>query len=132
MMEVSFTRLVWKDALLVRSLLYIAAIAILVANLSIAVSCHFNPIDSRDSVFYANTFWILIPCLVAFGTPAMLIGTEQESGTLAWLRTLPIPLRNVIYSKLLVAFFSLALTWTLSSIVRFGFNFNFLRLGVGR
>jgi len=128
MMEVSFTRLVWKDALLVRSLLYIAASMIVVANLAIAVSHHLNPIGFPDWDSFAGAVWMLIPCLVAFGAPAMLIGTEQESGTLAWLRTLPITRYNVIYSKLLVALLSLALTWALSSIALFGFNFDIWQL----
>ncbi len=121
MMSASFTRLVWKDALLVKTLLLIVALVIVVGNLALVVSFLVDPqhFSADTASQLAMLGWMLLPNLVAFGIPALLIGTEEESGTLAWLRTLPIPRGNVIYSKLLVALGAVVRVWIGCSVALF-------------
>ncbi len=116
MMSAMFTHLVWKDAAMVKKLLLIVVVAIVVVNFAIVISSLTDPFHANDSFGFAVVVWSLLPNLVAFGIPALLIGTEEESGTLAWLRTLPVPRRNLIYSKLLVAATAVVIVWALSSI----------------
>ncbi len=55
------------------------------------------------------TFCLMTPSMVAFGAPAMLVGTEEESGTLDWMRSLPVTWRTIALSKFLVAIASVGL-----------------------
>jgi ABC-type transport system involved in multi-copper enzyme maturation permease subunit len=116
MMDITFTRLLWKDALMVRSLVLIAAGMIVIGFLGIEFAHRWEPIDSNDQDAPLALVWFASPFVVALGVPALLIGSEQESGTLSWLRTLPISRNKVIYSKLLVGFIAVILTWLISTI----------------
>ncbi|MGV3486516.1 MAG: ABC transporter permease [Planctomycetaceae bacterium] len=114
-MSASFMRLAWKDAMLVKSLVLLVIGAIAATNAAVVTAYFMNPSAFRDGSI-TILFWSLFPNLLAFGLPALLIGTEEESGTLGWLRTLPIPRYKVIYSKVLVAIASVAIVWVLSSL----------------
>ena len=58
----------------------------------------------------------LMPNLMALGAPVMLIGTEQENGTLDWLRSLPLHWRDVFVSKVVTALAATLLIWGLASL----------------
>jgi ABC-type transport system involved in multi-copper enzyme maturation permease subunit len=122
MMDITFTRLLWKDALMVRSLVLIAAGMIVIGFLGIEFAHRWEPIDSNDQQALLVLVWFASPFVVAFGVPALLIGSEQESGTISWLRTLPISRGKVIYSKLLVGFTAVMLTWLISTIAAFNLS----------
>ena len=49
----------------------------------------------------------------------MLIGTEQETGTLEWMQTLPVSWRKVILSKFVTAIGATLSIWLLASFVLF-------------
>lgn len=111
-------RLIWKDARTISPLFYAMVIAILAFNGLIALYFPADDLsDARERFQLARSVWILLPNLLAFGAPAMLIGGEEESGSLAWLRTLPASWISVSTSKLVVAFTGLAALWAFSSFL---------------
>ncbi len=106
-------QLMWKDVMTVRPLVLAIGIGIAFAFMANAV---FSNWTDAETIAILNAWaWILMPNLVALGAPALLVGTEEESGTLGWLRTLPIEWTNVAFSKWLVAVSSLLATWCLAS-----------------
>ncbi|MGI9470504.1 MAG: ABC transporter permease, partial [Rubripirellula sp.] len=112
-------RLIWKDATTVKPLMWAALIAVVVLNLLLFLLWQGRDINDRGMIEFSIALWILIPQLVAFGVPAMLIGTEEEQGTLNWMRTLPVSWRTIATAKLLVGVGATALIWALSSSVIF-------------
>lgn len=54
---------------------------------------------------------LIMPALFAAGAGAILISHEKETRTLNWLASLPIPVRPIVASKLLVALAGLLLMW---------------------
>ena len=116
-------RLIWKDATTVKPLVWAALAVVAVLNLFLFLLWQNNEVTNRSFVGFSITLWILVPQLVAFGAPAMLVGTEEEQGTLHWLRTLPVHWKSVSNSKLLVGFAATAVTWLVSSAVLFLFSF---------
>lgn len=107
--------LVWKDAMAVRSLLLAIVVGILGAFVFLlAVS----PLMSEKNVSdMFVSFWILMPNLFALGVPAILIGNEQERGSLSWLRTLPVRWQSIADAKMLVAVAGLSVCWMASSLL---------------
>ena len=107
--------LLWKDAMTARALLLAVLIGILGAAVCLVlVSPLMNEADAA-SVFVS--FWILMPNLFAIGVPAILVGNEEERGTLLWLRTLPVRWQSIADAKLLVASGGLVTCWLGSSLV---------------
>ena len=107
--------LLWKDAMTARALLLAVLIGILGAAVCLVlVSPLMNEADAA-SVFVS--FWILMPNLFAIGVPAILVGNEEERGTLLWLRTLPVRWQSIADAKLLVALGGLVTCWLGSSLV---------------
>lgn len=99
-------RLAWKDA---RSIVpFTIAILLLIVGFNILLGLLFwsSDLGSTASERHWLTYgtWILLPNLFALGVPALLVGSEEESGSLAWLRTLPMDWKSVAGTKLLLAF----------------------------
>jgi len=100
--------LIRKDVSIVLPLVAIGWITCLICNLLLFLGWQYWDFASRSLYTSSMTLWVMIPGLVSFGTASMLIGTEEDSGTLNWLRTLPISWQQVAVSKLtvgLAAFF---------------------------
>ncbi|MEX0824512.1 MAG: hypothetical protein WD119_00010 [Pirellulaceae bacterium] len=57
------------------------------------------------------TFLILIPNIFAIGAPPMAIGQEDETGTLRWMRGLPVDWWSIALVKFMVALLGLILIW---------------------
>ena len=108
--------LLWKDARSVQPLVISAVLAIasLYALLFIYAKTTNDLFTEQTSIGY--TIWVLIPTLFAFSLPAFLIGSEEESGALAWLRTLPAHWKAIALSKFLLAIGYTSLVWSLSTI----------------
>ncbi len=108
-------RLLWKDFVLVRPLL-IAVLGVIVAwPLMILLLSLFADMSHQTAIRMAMMLWILLPNLMALGAPAMIVGTEEEAGTLSWLRTLPVRWQRVADSKFLIAMMSVIFAWLLAS-----------------
>lgn len=108
-------RLIWKDARLVQPLVLAIVAAILVAPLLIAFSVAFSGMTTLSAAGVLIAFWMLFPNLVALGAPAMLIGTEEESGTMGWMRTIPVRWQSVATSKLVVSIGALLIAYLFAS-----------------
>ena len=96
-------RLIWKDARTLASLTIAIFVGVIVFNLLQIVLASTTEIRSDDQFWVAYGIWIVMPNLIALGAPAMLVGGEEESGALAWLRTLPASWQAITRSKLLVS-----------------------------
>ena len=102
--------LIWKDWRTVRPLFLLILIGIFAINLMLCYTRPGNDYNGTSNLLVA--FWYLLPNLFALGAPAMLVGTEEDSGTLGWMRTLPVSWQQIVDSKLVVATFGLIATWT--------------------
>ena len=72
-------RLMWKDARTLAPLV----IATLAAMIGLNVLCYLiiesmGNVDGRERWEISKMLWILLPNLLAFGAPAMLVGGEEE------------------------------------------------------
>ncbi|MCO8124451.1 hypothetical protein NHH03_22115 [Stieleria sp. TO1_6] len=109
-------RLLWKDSRTLAPL----AIAIIAGVVMVGfLQCMMLPtmrLNANDRLWVTYGIWILLPNLFALGAPALLVGGEQESGSLAWLRTLPIDYRWIVLSKFVVAAAGLLFVFVLSTI----------------
>ncbi|MDV6032999.1 MAG: hypothetical protein F9B45_23520 [Phycisphaera sp. RhM] len=110
-------RLIWKDArtlapLAIATLVTIFGFNTLLWLLAEAVM----DVDNQTRLGLSRMIWIVLPNLLAFGAPALLVGGEEESGSLTWLKTLPVSWRGVALSKLLVALAALVAVWILASV----------------
>lgn len=112
----TWQRLLWKDALTIKPLLMAVGGGIVLMPLMVAAVSGGNG-ETRDAVEALLAMWVLLPNLVAIGAPALLIGNEEESGTLAWLRTLPVRWQTIADSKLIIALASVAAAWVLTSAI---------------
>ena len=107
--------LLWKDWRIIQPLAKTVAAGYVVINLLALLYCL-----AEDRTFdWAWVAWLAHPVLMAWGAPAMLVGSEEESGTLQWVRTLPVSWRHVVGSKFFVAFVAVTVTW-LASVVMVG------------
>lgn len=109
-------QLLWKDGMTIKPLLIAILLGIFGLNALMMLA---SAIVTTTPAHLFVGVWILMPNLVALGAPALLIGTEEESGTLNWLRTLPVSWQRVVDSKFLVAVVAVLMTWIVSSVVLF-------------
>ncbi|WP_149495594.1 ABC-2 transporter permease [Roseiconus lacunae] len=114
-----FTRLLWKDYRLLRSLAIAAPLSTLGFFILLELISHLVPLGRSDTLGGATAIWSFVPFLVAFGAPALLIGSEEDSGSLAWLRTLPANWKPIIASKFLVSFGCLMWSWLIGTLLLF-------------
>ena len=105
--------LAWKDGMTIKPLL--GAILIGIVGIFAMLMLIGAVLPTFDSTNVFVSFWVLMPNLVALGAPALLVGSEEESGTLQWLRTLPVKWQQVADSKFLVSMAALAIAWAVSS-----------------
>ncbi|QEF96072.1 hypothetical protein Mal15_00980 [Stieleria maiorica] len=111
-------RLMWKDARTLAPLAVATVMAIIGFNaLWWLIADTVTDLHHETRLGLARMIWIVLPNLLAFGAPALLVGGEEESGSLAWLRTLPASWRGVSISKLLVALAALVGVWMLGSFL---------------
>ena len=103
-------QLLWKDYRLLRPLVFFVWVLAAVSYL----------VQPDASLFFharhiATEMWILIPHLFALLAPLILLGTEQDSKTLGWLRQFPVRDRQIIVSRLCVALLGLFTVWIFCS-----------------
>lgn len=110
--------LFWKDALLIGPLVITIGVATAVSPFLIAALLLANDQSLGAAQACAVIVWLIAPNLVAIGSAAMLVGTEEESGTLGWLRTLPVHWQTVADIKLAVGLVSVVSIWILASAIR--------------
>ena len=108
--------LLWKDARSVRPLVVAAVLAIVGFNGLLFVYAKSTVRVFPEQLSIAYMIWMLVPNLFAFSLPAFLIGGEEESGSLAWLKTLPASWKDIVLSKFLLAVGYTVLVWLLSSV----------------
>ncbi len=107
--------LLWKDIRLIGPLLAAIEVGTLVFNW---VAWMFMTSDSagRNHADIAVMLWILMPNMMALGAPAILVGSEHESGTLNWTRSLPVSWKSFALSKAVVAIGVWLAAWLVSSL----------------
>ena len=113
----TMTRLIWRDIQMIKTLVIAGMAGTLAFNLIGLVFWFAFEGGSEDLLGLCSTLLIMIPSFVAFGAPAILVGTEEESGTLDWIRTLPVSWQQFAKSKLLVAIGGVAIVWIFALIV---------------
>lgn len=96
--------LLWKDFRVLMPL----AVAVGAMALVLYAATILAP-GERDAAFYS--YLILLPNLVAFGAPSLLIGHEEEQGTLQWQQAMPTSWLGVFATKFLVALVATLLVW---------------------
>ncbi|WP_145391490.1 hypothetical protein [Stieleria neptunia] len=108
-------RMIWKDARTVRTLAI--ATPALIVGFFVLLGLFAGVSDvGTERMGLAYAIWMLLPMLIACGAPAVLIGGEEESGSLAWLQTLPAGWKTIATSKLLVTSACLLLAWVVATI----------------
>ncbi|MFK8112777.1 MAG: ABC transporter permease, partial [Rubripirellula sp.] len=107
--------LLWKDARALQPLVVAIVICITAINLLLWLITSGEPNSSSSEGLFV-VIWILMPNLAALGAPAILVGGEEEKGTLRWLRTLPVHWSKVANAKLLVSIGAIALVWVTASL----------------
>lgn len=108
-------RLLWKDASTLKPLVLALLVGTVLFNLLVMVMASQLTQGTRSQIYFS--LWVLMPNLFALGAPALLVGTEEENGTLSWLRTLPIRWQPIADSKFLVSVIGLLVTWIAATIV---------------
>ena len=103
-------RLIWKDLAQLRSL----GMAWLIAAIGLNLLALFLP-EQTARFQQLSMIWLLLPNLAALGVPAMLVGHERETGSLGWLRTLPVAWWRVADAKLLAGFLFVAAAWLVAT-----------------
>ena len=106
--------LLWKDMRTVKPLVIAACAGVVILNLVAFIGQLIYGAEG-DAEGYA-VIWVMLPNLVALGAPAMLVGGEEDSGTLSWLRTLPVRWQKIVQSKFLVGAGATFLTWFCASV----------------
>jgi hypothetical protein len=79
---------------------------------------------SRKGLTYDDGFWFLflsMPMMYATGVGILLVGTEKESRSMQWMRSLPVSAKYIAWSKLVVALVTLALVWLIAGASWAGF-----------
>ncbi|QEF96073.1 hypothetical protein Mal15_00990 [Stieleria maiorica] len=107
-------RMIWKDARTVRALAIATPAMIVGFFLLLGLFTGFTHVGT-ERMGLAYAIWMLLPMLIACGAPAVLIGGEEESGSLAWLQTLPAGWKTIAASKLLVTSVCLLLAWIVAT-----------------
>jgi hypothetical protein len=73
-----------------------------------------SALTNKKSIQFDRGFWYLflsMPMMYATGVGALLVGSEKESRSLQWMRSLPICSKQIAWNKLVVAIGTLALVW---------------------
>lgn len=109
-------RLIWKDARTLTPLVIATLAGLVGLNLTVLVLDYMDAFDHNRWLF-TRIIWFLVPNLLALGAPALLIGGEEESGALAWMRTLPSSWRACAASKLGVTTLCLCAAWLISTLL---------------
>lgn len=107
--------LFWKDARLILPLLGIAILTTLLGHLFLLLVWRFFEVAPWTLGSWPIALWTTVPGLMAFGSAASLIGTEEDSGTLLWLRSLPVSWQTIAHAKMSVALIAFAVEWTFAS-----------------
>lgn len=108
--------LMWKDIRTVRPLVLTAVITAVVANLLVWLCWRQGEMLHDTMVGFCYTVWFVLPGLVALGVPAMLVGTEHDTGTENWLRSLPVPWYMIARAKLWIGAGAVVLTGAVTTI----------------
>ena len=109
------SRLLWKDFQMIKPLVIAIAVGVVAFNLLALI---LREVFGQDTNGLSDMIlWVLMPNLVALGAPSMLVGTEQETGTLDWTRSIPVSWQKIVLSKFLTAIAATASIWLLASIV---------------
>ena len=73
-----------------------------------------SALTNKRSLSFDRGFWYLflsMPMMYATGVGALLVGSEKESRSLQWMRSLPICSKQIAWNKHVVAIGTLALVW---------------------
>ena len=65
-----------------------------------------SALTNKRSLSFDRGFWYLflsMPMMYATGVGALLVGSEKESRSLQWMRSLPICSKQIAWNKLVVA-----------------------------
>ena len=108
--------LLWKDARTLGPLALAIPVLVLLFFGALSFVSGMSRLDAEAQFSGAYGIWCLLPVLIAYGAPAVLVGGEEESGSLAWLRTLPASWHSIASSKLIVTTLCLMLGWLVASI----------------
>jgi|GEM_PF-6339171 len=104
--------LMWKE------MRQVAPLAILLAGTSAVVTgllwLMYGETDDSLKIATSTAMSVLLPNLFALGAPILMIGHEEETGTLAWTRSLPIGWKTIFFSKWIVALLGLGIAWGIS------------------
>lgn len=92
-------------------------LAILVLNVALSVAALLLDYLDRGTVAISIGIWFGLPWLFALGVAPTLVGNEQESGTLGWLRTLPVSWTRLTNWKLAVSIAGLLLVWAAATMM---------------
>lgn len=96
--------LIWKDERSIRALVIAILVSVVVMNLFALLYFVTERPNDGSVEGLTSAIAILLPNLFALGVGPTLVGTEKETGTFDWLRTLPVSWHKIVTSKLLVAF----------------------------
>ncbi|MEM6471603.1 MAG: hypothetical protein AAF802_18735 [Planctomycetota bacterium] len=109
------SRLLWKDYRSVRGLLLALPVIILLLSLTAEIVGLLSGVRRSELNGMYATIWVLLPGLYALGLPAILIGSEQESGSLDWLKMLPARWWQIFLSKFIICLVGVVLAWVPTS-----------------
>ncbi|TWU60037.1 ABC-2 family transporter protein [Rubripirellula tenax] len=101
---------------MIRPLLLAIGVAIMAMPFLAALIAAVADDRGRSAATLSVMMWILLPNLMAIGLPPMLVGTEEENGTLGWLRTLPVRWQSIADAKFVLAAISVVAAWLLGSL----------------
>ncbi|MEM8670250.1 MAG: hypothetical protein AAGG48_22180 [Planctomycetota bacterium] len=106
--------LYWKDFRILRPFVF-AVVGLLIAlNGFLLLLWWLGELGTTNLAEFSVTIWILVPNLFLFGAPSLLVGGEEEAGTNAWLRTVPVPWQAVWWSRGFVTIACGAVIWLLA------------------
>ena len=74
-------RLIWKDARTLKPLAIATPLAIVGFFMLTGVFASLSGVGDTEQMSLAYAIWFLLPLLLAYGAPAVLVGGEEESGS---------------------------------------------------
>ncbi len=110
-------RLFWKEFRQVLPLLWALLAVGTLLQLIGAIQSAINPSASGSGLHQIAL--VLMPSLFAVGAGAMLVSQEKELRTLQWLSSLPIPTKQIVWTKFLCGLVGLLLCWAGSCLIAF-------------
>ncbi|XZE33549.1 ABC transporter permease [Pirellulaceae bacterium SH501] len=112
-------RLFWKEFRQILPLLWaLLAIGALLQIIG-AIQSAINPSIANTGLHQIAL--VLMPSLFSVGAGAMLVSQEKELRTLQWLSSLPIPTKQIVWTKFLCGLVGLILCWVGSCVIAFAF-----------